>query len=369
MATVIGAFKATLGIDVSEYTSGILSANATTEIFGQTFANFVVSPVLGGIGLLKDFASAAVSSIGDAASKGETLLQLSRATGVATDELQVYKEALRDAGRDGSVLDAMLLRLGDSLNDARQGAQGAAAAFAQIGLDAEDLDLERGALERVIRGINSLGDANARISVSKELLGRQHGAMFQSMIEEAGGYDALNAKMREQHRIIDRELLVSAGKFDDRMDSIAGAFRGLKESLTFEGIDAFMDALGEGTGPENLARALREELIPAARDFAASVGTIAAAVDRLGANVDKVRAGVGAASAAIGGAMNIALNPDDAINEAVRAHRRMMEAIIPAAVAEGAREAAESTRRAVENEGRRRRTWVAIDESVRRHQR
>lgn len=289
MSTVIGAFKATLGIDVSEYTSGILSANATTEIFGQTFTNFLANPVLGGIGLLKNLGASLISAAGDNLEYAETIQRVAQETGASTDTLQTLREMLEDAGVSADQAQVGLAKFADMLGTARRDGGPAADAIRDLGLNLEQVGDGDHAIRMVLEALSRIPSASARADLAAALFGRTAGPVLANALKETGGdLGAVTEELRKFGLVLSEDTLRSSGELDATMDSLGNAFEGIKRTAMSE----FLDGVAKGLGKtkiegDDVANVL-DRIGPVAEKAGAAFGSLAKGLENF-ANSDVVQ--------------------------------------------------------------------------------
>lgn len=196
---------------------------ATTSVKGMEGALGQLQKTLGGFGgdVLKVASSLTGATIGvmaldkamrlvlDTFSRGSELLNLSRSTGQTVGDLVTMQKALASVGMSGESLRMYLMMLDRSVSAARNGAGGAAKAFALMGLSISSLE-KMSAKERlaaIADGLQNITSQTEKTRAMRDIFGRS-GPQLQAALKDEtfvqkikgdnGGYAELmqrNAKM------------------------------------------------------------------------------------------------------------------------------------------------------------------------------
>lgn len=275
MPLLLGSVTAKLGLDSSEYSRGILSANALTSVFGQTFANFVASPLAGSIDIFSRVARGAVNLGNEILSTAEDIQRLSTATGVTAETIQALREEFASAGLAAADADQSLRILTRTLGDAQSVGGGAADSFARLGIDAANLGTGESGLRAVLDALAALPDAQARASAANDLFGRGFGDGVAVLTRGAAGIDAATEKWRNFGRVLSSDEIAAIGAVEDRVEGLSLAAEGLARNA----VGSFLAGLGGELTTTNeqlgeIIRTLNTELSAAARNAGAGFGDL-----------------------------------------------------------------------------------------------
>jgi len=230
VAFSVGHFVARLGIDTGEYSRGILNAQTTTAVFGQTFVNFVTNPLLGAVGLMKDFAGGTGRAAKEMLSWVEVLDLVSKQTGITRETIQTLRESIAFAGGEAGTADQALTFFANRLGEIRSGTQPIPPALASISEELRNVANADDGLRLVLETISRMEDPTLRTALAADLLGRQAGPALIAAI--GGGTRALEdqtKQFRDLGKILRddtlNELARAAGIFDEVTFAIDGMKR------------------------------------------------------------------------------------------------------------------------------------------------
>lgn len=288
----IGAFEFDLSMDISNYSRGILDANALNAVFGDSFAQFIANPLLGSIAILKDVGRGLLQTAEGALGYAESITRVAEEANISTTTLQTLREALDDAGVSADGADAAVQKFNIRMGDLRRDGGPAAAALKDVGVNINQIGDGDAALRAVIDGLSRIDDAGLRASLAVDLFDKQYGRAIANAVGKAGGIDALTQSFGAL--IVSSERLASAVAIDDRIDALGNAFESLKRSLTFEALDAFADRLGAGKDLMGQTGDVATRLTPQVRSMSEAVADLVNNLDKLAAAIEAVKDGGGA---------------------------------------------------------------------------
>jgi len=260
-----------MGIDVSGYARGMLTAQTLTETFGSTFTAFVTNPVLGGVQVLKKLGASAIKTAGQVLSMAESNQRLADQTGVAVDTIQALSRQNELAGFSAEIAERFIRNFTTRLGQAERGATMLQVALADVGVElGTDVNT---AFETAVRTLSNMEDAQIRNALAAQLFGEEAGPLVIQTLREFGG---------DVSKIVDK--MTKLGVVTDRLatDQLAGlnttvgtaklGFEGLKQTAVREFLLGFSD--NTKLTDESMIRlvgTLRNELIPVFRDAGDSV--------------------------------------------------------------------------------------------------
>lgn len=296
MAMVIGNIKAVLGLDSTGFTKGMLNAQNAAAIFGNTLTAMVTNPVLGAIGAAQNLANGLIASSAAVLDNAEKWDLLSKRMGLSVEIIQTFEQLMAKAGGSSEEADSALLAFVRKLGDARKDGGATIETLRQLGISIEDLGDTEGSLRSVLDQFNSLSDAQLKSAAAAELFNKSGGDKLIAAL--GGGSKALDeymARLRSHNLLLSGDTVAQMADLEGKIESMREAWEGTKQSLTVEFLQGFNQSLGqEGTaGIEAFARALSQDLAPAAREAGAAMGPIVKAfaevADGLSALVELAR--------------------------------------------------------------------------------
>lgn len=276
MAFEIGSFIARFGIDMSEYSRGIINANGLNALFGQTFTTFIANPLLGSITTLRQVGGAFLDAAGQTLSYAEEIQRIAGQTGIAAESLQALRETLKQAGVDAGLAEAAMAKFADVLGTARaQGGPGADA-IQRLGLSLGQVKEGDEGIRLVLERLASIDSVTTRAQIATDLFGRSAGPTLANAVRQSGGsvrglvdqYERLGLVLGSQQ--IDR-----LASLDDAMGRFGQAAEGVKRTAIAAFLEGFAEVVGTGTeGVDRLADSLKNSLVPAAQEAGKWVGEL-----------------------------------------------------------------------------------------------
>lgn len=302
-----GHFVARLGIDTSGYARGILNAQTTTAVFGQTFVNFVTNPLLGAIGLMKDLTGGLVRAGKDTLAWAESLKLLSDQTGVSTTTIQALREALSYAGDEGSKVDQILVFLSNRLGEIRSGLQPVPPQLEHMASALRSVGSTEDALRLILDEISRAPDAMGRMQIAADLLGKQAGgALVAALGSGSQSVDDAVTKFTKLGKVVSEETLDPMLKLATNVDELTFAFDGAKRAF----ITGLLAALGrESAVAEGSITSSMEAVINKARDAGGKIGEqLSSTIGKLDELVNKLLEAANAVES-FGGSVGTYLGP------------------------------------------------------------
>lgn len=269
---MLGSIRATLGLDESNFTRGMLNAQNASAIFGSTITNFVNNPLLGTIGILKSVASGTVDAIRQTSLLNQEYLRTSERIGISTRTLSGLGMAYRDVGLSSQEMEKQFVILSKLVDDASQGNVTAQKSFDRLGVSITDAAGNVRSLDAILRdvsdGLAAMENAQARVSIASDLFGRgaekvldvlgRGGKVIEETIEKASRYG----------QVVEQDAARASNELASALGDLGFAADGASKRLSTRFITAFIDEFAGG---------------PAAVDaLAESIGKLEPAASRTG---------------------------------------------------------------------------------------
>lgn len=289
MAWKIGSFFATLGIDASRYTRGILEAQAVTTTFGATFTSFITNPVLGAVGLFGRLAAGAVDMSRDVLASAESITRLSAATGQSVETIQTLRAVLTEAGLGAAEADATLLTFATRLGDIAVNGDAAQQVFSKLGVSLVGISDADQALRLALDTLSAMPDEAQRTAASMDLFGRSGRQTFAAIGGGSAALDAATEKFRRLGQVIDSQSVASLAKLEDNVDTISAGFDGLARTAVAQFLVGLSGQVSTADASiVDIVSTIRDRLGPASRDAGESIGRIVGNLDKLLERLDRV---------------------------------------------------------------------------------
>lgn len=213
---------------------------------------------IAGIGLgIHEFTEEILQSI-------EAMDQLGKAaqrTGIAVDELSALKFI---ASLEEIDFDTLIHGI-EKFNRAIDEGSGA---FHRLGLDPEELKDPQEALEAVAEKFSQLKDGSAKTALAIALFGRAGAQLIPILNKGKEGFEELRESAEKLGLIRTPDQIQQAQKFEEAMHKIAGAGRGLKESIAnflLPSLTAVAEAFVEGAEKGGIFLGVLESLAVASK--------------------------------------------------------------------------------------------------------
>jgi hypothetical protein len=227
-----------IGADTSGFVSGINRAQTSMAGLGS-----MIQRVVGGAAVFGAL-TAAAKGFYSAMEAGGELVDLSGQTGVAIDKLMVLQMAFDQAGMKAGDVQPVLAKLQKNISEAASGSADAAAKFAQMGVQIEDIQglSADEQLAKVGEAISKIQNPAQRSAMAMEVFGKS-GAKLLSVFA-AGGMADVEENLGAQAKL----MLKNAGVFDRASDVLGTAgskVRGLFVGMAAQVMPQFTGLIDE----------------------------------------------------------------------------------------------------------------------------
>ena len=218
-----------IGADVTGLEAGLKKAEGYLESHKQQFKQ---------VGMAVTVAGAAITgAVGTMISKyisaGDTLLDMSKRTGMSVTALSELKFAASLCGADINTVELAVKRMAKALIDASEGSAEYVDAFARINLTAAELMglSPEQQFDRISRAIANLEDPTLRAATAQEIFGRSGTQLLPLLSEGAAGLDAMRQKAHEVGVAFDEEAAQKASDLDDAIVTLKASFSGVGNTV------------------------------------------------------------------------------------------------------------------------------------------
>jgi hypothetical protein len=278
--TILGSFSARLGLDTSEYSKGIINAEASSRIFGSSFTTFVSNPLLGSIDLIKKVGAGFLDLSNTILGNAEAVQRLSQQTGASVEVIQALERRLDIAGFAAERARQSLIKL-------NQQAGMGSKVFEQLGIDPAQARSTDQLLAQTLDALTEIEDQTTRTALAMQLFGEEAGPQLLNAV--GGGTRALAAMIAEYKDlglVIDREGISTLADFNTTIGYSKQALDGLKTTAVAGFLKGFAGEFDTGTDTlREFAAVLNTKVAPAAEDIgrrvAESIGNMDQLIERL----------------------------------------------------------------------------------------
>ncbi|GEM_PF-3225922 len=265
----LGSIRAFLGLDSSEYTKGLLDAQVANEVFGHTVTNFVNNPLLGSIQLLKNVGGAIAQSVKETAFANQELLRISSRIGVNVELVSALRGAYKGFGQDAGAVERQLTKLNQQIGEAASGNLAAKQNFDALSVSIRDAagnarDIND-IFPDVVDGLGALDNHSRRVAIAQKLFGEDASRTIDIIGRGTGVLKGFTDEARKLGEVYSSEEVGQADQFANVIDKTTRAIEALKQSLAQGLISGFIGEGFDSKSVEDVATAIRETLLPAAK--------------------------------------------------------------------------------------------------------
>ena len=239
---MIAKLMAKIGLDASEFSSGVKGVQTETQSLSEAFSG-LGKYVAGAFSIAT--VTAFVREIKSAADEVYRAKQEADATG---EGYQALRNSMRDAGQSADGLSGFLNKLYSASLDAQSGNTKLVGAFDALGISVEDLrsmktDEIFGAIGEAI--VNASDQTEAYGAVM-DIFGQRMTAKVLPALQDVGseGFDELTKRMKDSGRVMSDEFLDKVNRLETRIDTFKQKMVGLVADFT-DGWDTMIDYIAQ----------------------------------------------------------------------------------------------------------------------------
>ena len=168
-----------------------------------------------------------------AAAAGDRIDEMSQKLGFSNQAFQEWDFVLTQNGGSIDMMRAGMQQLAGTMDNARQGAGGAADSFSRVGISVDDLKSKtrEEIFSMTIAGLQGIADDGERAAVAADLLGRSAKELGPLLNQTAGDTEALKQKAHELGFILSDEAVAAGDAFKDSLDSLKRTFEGVRNNI------------------------------------------------------------------------------------------------------------------------------------------
>lgn len=221
---------------------------------GKTLSKYVSGPIAaaGGAvaGLTKKFAS-----------HGDEIAKTSQKLGISTDAYQELEYAMGQVDMEEKQMEKALGRLNQRMGRATEGNENLQEAFMDLGYsmeEIENLDTDEAFMD-IIHKLHEMEDSQQQSAMASEIFGTKMARDMMPAIKEGGDeIEKLREEAHEMGIVMDEEAIEASEDFEDSIDNLTRAFKGVFQQVAQEIIPVLVD---------DLIPAIEDKLVPLFRDF------------------------------------------------------------------------------------------------------
>lgn len=279
---------AKLGLDTSEYESGLEGASESASSFGSTLTKGI--GVAAGVTTAAITATAAatvagttafVQGVSSVAEYGDNIDKMSQKMNMSAEAYQEWSFVMEHAGTS---IESMQSSIKTLSNAAETGSE----AFEQLGLSQEEIASmsSEELFSATITALQNVEDETERTYLAGQLLGRgatELGALLNMSAEET---EAMKQEVHDLGGVLSDEAVKNAASFQDSLQNMQTAFDGVKNSMLSEFLPSFttvMDGLSAVfSGDSDSGLAMIEEGV---NDLADNISEVAPKFIQVGSTI------------------------------------------------------------------------------------
>jgi len=238
-----------LGLDISGYTKGMLTAQGLASVFPSVVTNFLANPLIALAGILKQVGEAFTSTFLGFARAADNMGEMADAAGVSVQFLTSVGAVAKDAGASVEGLANAMSFLGKNQLEALSGKdKDSAAMFAQLGVALTDVS---GIMRSTEDVFFDLADAfkrlepQERIAASMQLLGHSGRGMINTLSQGSGPIKAFAADIVKLGGAVSESEAALGDKFGKMETLIKAAMDGIKKALVLPALQLLGDNADE----------------------------------------------------------------------------------------------------------------------------
>lgn len=239
MSFLAGSIIGTLGLETGGFTQGILGAEGLMQIFPSFVTNFMASPILGLVDLVKESFTAIAETISEAFThsleSADKLNDMATNAGVAVEALSGLGLVAQQAGSSTEAVADAFKFLGKNVATALQGNKEAVANFQQIGVVFQDSAGKARPLEDVLfdvaDALAALPPGAARTDVAMGLLGRSGTDLIATLSQGSDAIREQIAAFDQYGAVVSGTAAKSADAFGDLLGEVKIAWSGIQNLL------------------------------------------------------------------------------------------------------------------------------------------
>jgi hypothetical protein len=238
-----GSIRGTLGLDISDFTRGMISAQGLMSVFPSWVTNFMSSPLLGLIGIAKDAGGALLGMLKGVTDAEDDLQDMAKAVGVNVSFLDGLGKAAELSGSNLFEMAEALKFLNKSAYDAATLGGTANKSFELMRVSVKGVG---GALkdaqtlaEETIEAFSKLPDGPTKGAVAMDLFGRAGTKAISFFSQGIGPIKEYMAQLEAMGALATDASAKQADAWNDLLTTVSHAWSGIKKQL----IEPIRDAL------------------------------------------------------------------------------------------------------------------------------
>lgn len=281
----LGSIRATMGLDESGFTRGLLNAKASAEIFGSTIANLVNNPLLGTISIFKDLAVGSARLVKDTANVNQEFVRMAERTGVSVEALSSLRLAYDELGLSSQDIEKTFTELAKRIDETRT-SEDARLRFRQLGVQITDTEGKLRSIDDIFDdvadGLAQTGDATRRMALAQQLFGDSGQRLISVVGKGSEALDEMRRKADDLGYVIGTEAATQSDRLATALHDVTAEIGGLKGAVATGFIEGFAGELTDADlSSRELAKTVKDSLVPAAKDLGESLGIIAKTLKEL----------------------------------------------------------------------------------------
>lgn len=204
----------------------------------------------------------------DYAVAADAVAKFATATGLSTETYQGLIHAVGIGGTDQENLNKALTQLSKRALEANQGLKTQQRAFGELGVEVTDSTGKLKAADQLFLemsdGLVNLEDKEKRTGLAMQMLGRTGATLLPTMLEGSKGIKVLIAEAKKLGKVLSKEQLKAAEKFNDEMLRVKAVLEGVRNTIASKVLPIFSKQLEafrkwwvEGNNAERALRTLK----------------------------------------------------------------------------------------------------------------
>lgn len=281
----LGSIRATMGLDESNFTRGLLNAQNASQIFGQNVVNFVNNPLLGTVSILKNVGGAIAQSVRETAFANQELLRISSRIGANVELVSALRGAYKGFGQDAGAVERQLTKLNQQIGEAASGNLAAKQNFDALGVAIRDTAGKARDINDifpdVVDGLGALENHSRRVAIAQKIFGEDASRVIDIIGRGTGVLKGFTDEARKLGEVYSSEKVGQADQFANAIDKTTRAIAGLKEQLSQGLISGFVGPGFDSQSIEQVSETLQNKFVPVAEEAGRKLRTILDLLDAI----------------------------------------------------------------------------------------
>ncbi len=206
------------------------AGNKVSSAFGNIAkgAAAVGTAVVTGAAALTAGALSMVSSISETTGKID---DMTKKVGISAEEYQKWTYAAKLSGMESENLDKLMAKQQKSFTDAKEGSKSMSEAYQKLGLDINNFSNSGDAFNAVVGKLADMEDVTQRNAIANDIFGKSYADLGPLLADGSDSIEKMKNEASELGGVMSNDVVAAGAKFDDTMDKLKTAGKGIFAAL------------------------------------------------------------------------------------------------------------------------------------------